>query len=67
MDKYITNENTLTYGPRLSGSLRRMFPEAGPVQTFAVWVAEQLDAATQTLGQAMGAHRSTASVRSANA
>ncbi len=67
MDKYITNLATQSYGPRLSGSLRRLFIEAGPTRTFVLWVADQLDDATQTMTTAMENQRTAASARASTA
>lgn len=67
MDRYIDNQETQTYGPRFSAALRRMFPDAGPIQTFIHWAADQLDASTDTMRDAMARQRSAGSARTATA
>jgi hypothetical protein len=67
MDRYIDNGETQVYGPKFSGAIRRMFPEEGPVQTFMLWCAGQVDASTGTLDDAMASERSAGSTRTAAA
>lgn len=67
MDRYIDNGETQTYGPQLSANLRRMFTGSGPAQTFMLWCADQLDAQTDTMANAMGQQRAAASTLSASA
>lgn len=67
MDRYIDNGETQTYGPQFSANLRRMFTEPGPVQTFMLWCAAQLDAQTATMDGAMDQRRAAASTLSASA
>jgi len=66
-DRYIDNDETQTYGPRLRDNLRRMFTEAGPVTAFMGWCADQLDARTETMRDALAAQRSAGSTRTTTA
>lgn len=61
MDRYIDNDETQSYGPRFSSNLRRMFPGSGPVQHFIAWCADQLDAQTLAMANAMERQRATSS------
>lgn len=67
MKQHITNTDTQSYGSRLSAAMRRLFPEAGPMQTFIVWVADQVDLSTATVQGAMTSQRTVGSSRSATA
>ena len=67
MDRYIDNGETQVYGPQFSANLRRMFTDAGPVRTFMLWCAEQLDAQTAVMGDAAHAGRAATSTHSASA
>lgn len=62
-----SNGETQIYGPQFSANLRRMFTDAGPVRTFMLWCAEQLDAQTAVMGDAASASRAATSTHSASA
>lgn len=65
MDRYIDNNETQVYGPKLSANIRRKFTEMGPVQALMLHCCTQLDAATETMRVAMVGERNAGSVRSA--
>ncbi len=67
MDRYIDNDETQIYGSRFSAAIRKMFRDAGPVQTFMAWCADQVDASTETLRHAMASERAHGSTRTAAA
>lgn len=69
MDRHIDNKETQKYGTQFSGNVRRMFGEGtpGPLVAFMLWCAEQLDASTVAIGDAMAAERGAGSTRSATA
>ena len=66
MEQNINNKETQTYGGRFAGNLRRMFDSDSPkiIQLMMVWCAEQIEAATQNMGEAMSTQRSACSERS---
>ena len=63
MDRYIDNDETQVYGPQFSANLRRMFGGSTPADRFMQWCAEQLDASTNTMRDAMAAQRAAGSSR----
>ena len=69
MDRYIDNHETQTYGGRFADNLRRMFGSDVPESLHLVmaWCADQMEAATKSMGQAMATQRSASSERSAAA
>lgn len=62
---HINHRETQDFGPRFSSNLRRLFTEEGPIQTFVFWCAEQLDASTATMADAMASRRVAGSTRTA--
>lgn len=67
MDRYIDNDETQSYGPQFASNLRRLFPGDGAPHVFMRWCAEQVDAQTAAMRDAMTAQRTTGSVRTLGA
>lgn len=65
MDRYIDNDETQVYGPKLSANIRLKFTEPGPIQSLMLHCCAQIDQNTESMRVAMAGQRRAGSKRRA--